>query len=202
MRFLALKSFRAAALAALLCGAAPWAVAQDTKIVRSPILTIDSDRLFNGSAFGLRVLADFEASGRALEAENRAIEADLQEEERLLTDQRPGMTPEAFRALADAFDTKVEQIRSEQNAKLRVLTQRRENARRVFFSTATPVLENVMASAGAAVIVESRSIFMSAGAIDVTQTVIDLLDQEIGDGLVPVTVAPSETGTSAGDRDP
>lgn len=182
------KSLWAAALAALICGGAAPVAAQETRSVRSPVLTIDSDRLFKNSAFGKRVLADFEAAGRQLEAENSQIESDLQTEERALTEQRPSMTPEEFRQLADAFDAKVEQIRREQNAKLRVLTQRRENAQRVFFAAATPVLETVMARAGAAVIVESRSVFMSAGAVDVTQTAITALDAEIGDGVIPVPV--------------
>lgn len=195
MRSMTWKSLWAAALAALLTVGAPWATAQEASKLRSPILTIDSDRLFSASAFGQRVSRDFEEAGRALEAENRSIERQLQEEERQLTEQRPDMAPEAFRELADAFDTKVEQIRGEQNAKLRVLTQRRENARRVFFSAATPVLESVMADAGAAVILEGRNIFMSAGAIDVTQLVVDRLNAEIGEGVIPVTAEPPDPQT-------
>ena len=160
--------------------AAP-AKAQD---LRSPILTIDSEQLFAQSAFGQRVESDFAADGALLEAENRRIEAQLQQEEQGLTAQRAELNPEAFRNLADAFDKKVQQIRTEQSAKLQALTQRAESDRSRFLAQITPVLKSIMVDTGAAVIVERRSVFMSANAIDVTQAAIQRIDAEIGDGSV------------------
>ena len=57
------------------------------RVAQSPILTIDSDRVFNESAFGLRVADDVETQSAEISAENRLIEADLKAEERKLTDQ-------------------------------------------------------------------------------------------------------------------
>lgn len=177
-----------ALLALLLFAGALYA--QDTGIVQSPVLTVDSDRLFAASQFGQRVSQEFETSGKALEAENRRIESELIAEEKDLTKQRSGMAPDAFRTLADAFDTKVERIRTEQNAKTRTLTQVTDTARRQFLIAARPVLETLMQEAKAAIIVERRSIFLSVRAIDITDLAIDRVNSVIGDGSALPTPGP------------
>ena len=88
---------------------APLAVAPrggeaENEQVRSPVLTIDTDRLFRESQFGQRILSDLGEETEALAAENRRIEAELKEEERRLTEQRPQMDVATFREEADAFD--------------------------------------------------------------------------------------------------
>ena len=160
-------------------------VAQENALVRSPVLTIDSDRLYAESLYGKRKQSEFEADVAVLEAENRRIESELTEEEKLLTEKRPGMAADEFRELADAFDAKVQRIRSEQTAKLRDLAQRRDNAQRNFLKAAIPVLEEIMSEAGAAIIVESRSVFLSARIIDVTPDAVARIDERIGDGTAP-----------------
>ncbi|SEP63996.1 OmpH family outer membrane protein [Thalassovita taeanensis] len=175
------RGLRVVGLWALMALAAPVA-AQETQGMRSPVLTIDSERLFADSAFGKRVAEEFEAEGRVLEAENRRIEGELIEEEKRLTNQRPQMTPEAFRKLADAFDAKVQKIRAEQNAKTRALTQQTDLAQLQFLTAVRPELEGLMADAGAALIVERRSVFLSARIIDVTEEAVARIDAAIGDG--------------------
>lgn len=177
-------------------------VAQEGATVISPILTIDSETLFSDSAFGQRARVEFEAAGQRLEAENRRIETELQNEERQLTEDRPTMTPEAFRDLADAFDQKVQRLRAEQAAKLRALTLQRDLARRRFLEVAQPVLEGLMADAGAAIIVEKRAVFYSARAIDVTQAAITRLDAQIGDGSVPQQATQQTQDPASGDTAP
>ncbi|CUH68605.1 Outer membrane protein [Thalassovita gelatinovora] len=172
------------------CGAvmAPAVAAQDTTVVRSPVLTIDSEQLYSESLFGKRVQNEFEADVAVLEAENRRIEAELIEEEKQLTQKRADMKPEDFRVLADEFDAKVQRIRNEQSSKLRNLAQTSDAARRQFLQKISPILESIMTEAGAAVIVESRNVFLSAKIIDVTEDAVARVDQQIADGAdLPLT---------------
>ena len=92
------------------------------------------------------------------------------------------MDPQAFRALADASDQKVQTIRRTQDAKARALNLRNEADRTTFVNAAGPVLEVLMRDAGAAVILERRSVFLSANAIDVTDEAIQRMDAAFGDG--------------------
>jgi|TARA_R110002126_G_scaffold167330_2_gene315312 Skp family chaperone for outer membrane proteins len=158
----------------------------DTPVVRtliqSPILTIDSDRVFNESAFGLRVASEIDAESAKLSAENRKIEKDLETEEERLTALRKTMNAEAFRALANAFDEKVQQTRLTQAAKSRALNDLVDQEREVFLDAASPVLEKLMRDTGAAVILERRSVFVSANAIDITNQAIARLNASVGSG--------------------
>lgn len=169
------------------------ALAQESPLIRSPILSLDQDRMFAASDFGRRFDAALQADGARLEIENRRIESELEAEEKDLTQRRPAMSPEAFRALADAFDTKVQRIRTEQTAKARALAQRTEEAQRQFIAAARPVLEQLMIDAGAVVIIDPRSVVMSRSAIDVTDEAIRRINDSIGDGTdraVPPQEAP------------
>lgn len=150
--------------------------------VRSPVLTVDSDRLYRDSAFGKRVAREIETRGRAMAEENRALEAELETEERSLTAQRAELTPEEFRTLADAFDARVQTIRREREAQNRVLSELLEENRVRFLNAAAPVLEDIMREAGAGIVLERRGVFISANAIDITLVAIERIDASLGDG--------------------
>jgi len=156
--------------------------AQTTDVLQFPILTIEAERLFIESEFGQRVAEEREAESAVLSAENRRIEAELTAEEQDLTERRGTMEPEAFRALADAFDEKVQQIRQIQDAKARALNQNGEADRVAFLQAAAPVLEQLMQETGAAVIIERGSVFLSRNATDITNTAIERINAAIGDG--------------------
>jgi Skp family chaperone for outer membrane proteins len=145
----------------------------------SGVLVLDFDRLFAQSAYGQRLTAEIEAEGAAIAAENRRIEAELTEEERALTEARDTMAPEEFRALAEAFDEKVQRLRREQDAKARTLGNRGEEARRAFVVLAEPLLQRLMEEAGAQVILERRTVFAARDAVDITDRAIAAINAEI-----------------------
>nr|WP_152612552.1 OmpH family outer membrane protein [Leisingera sp. ANG-M7] len=149
---------------------------------QSGILTIQPDRLFSESAFGKRVEREIEAEGAVLTAENRRIEAELRQEELELTERRNGMEPEAFRALADSFDEKVQETRRRQDLKLREISQMGEDARREFIAASLPVLQQIMRETGAGAILDHSSVFLSADAADITSLAIARIDSVLGDG--------------------
>lgn len=170
---------RAVLISFFLTGAA---VAQTSVVPISPIVTIESDRLFSGSAFGLRVAAEIEAERSVLLAENRKIEAELLAEEKRLTDLRKEMDPKDFRAIADAFDARVEGIRTNWESKARAISEKEERERAMFLQAAQPVLVDLMREARAGMILERRSVFLSADATDITDLAINRLNLAIGDG--------------------
>ncbi len=148
----------------------------------SGVLTIQPERLFAESAFGKRITQELEAEGAVLTAENRRVEAELRAEELELTERRSSMEPEAFRALADAFDEKVQETRRTQVQKLREINQMRENARREFFAASLPVLQGILLDSGAGAILDHASVFLSAESADVTELAISRIDAVLGDG--------------------
>ena len=177
--------------------------AQDAGAAPSPILTVDSERVFGTSGIGDRITRELEAELETLAAENRQIEAALGTEEQELTTKRAAVEPGEFRVLADAFDQKVQLIRAEQDAKQRSLQARRDAERQTFIERIGPILSSIGRERGAVVILERRSVVLSAESIDITDEVVarinatlpggDGTDGQASDTLDPQVPAPELT---------
>ena len=164
---------------------------QDIPPMASPILTLDQERLFNGSNVAERVAQEVERRSAELAAENRAIEARLVAEELDLTERRPGLAPAEFRALANAFDEKVQRIRAEQDAKTTELQRLSEQARQNFLRRITPVLAEIVSERGAVVVLDRRSAVISAESIDITDEAIARINTALDSSdLAPGTLEP------------
>lgn len=172
---------RAAVLALGLIVAAGPGPAQETGSPL-PVATLDQEALFLKSAFGQRLQRDLETQRDALTAENRRIESELIAEEQALTEQRKTLAPAEFGPLAQAFDQKVESIRSEQDAKARTLQQRLDRERQLFLSQIGPVLAEILRSRGALVLIDSAAVLIAAAGVDITAQAIAAIDAKLGDG--------------------
>jgi Skp family chaperone for outer membrane proteins len=148
-------------------------LAQDQPAV---ILTLDQERFYVDSAFGKTSLERERAATEALEDENKRIEAELVAEEQALTELRKTLPTEEFAAKADAFDSKVERIRAEQDGKARLLAEGREKDRQEFLRAAIPVLGEVLAEKQAVAILDKTTVILSLSAIDVTDEAIAKVD--------------------------
>ncbi|MGB8623834.1 MAG: OmpH family outer membrane protein, partial [Paracoccaceae bacterium] len=175
--------------------AAPQAAQAQDQVLRSPIVTVDQERLFRESAYGKAVLGRIEEETNALAAENRKIEAQLVAEEKALTEERATMDPAAFREKAAAFDDKVVKIRKEQDDKARALGNRRDDAQKTFFTKVLPILTDIVRERGAVAVLESRAIVLSADQIDITDAAIARIDKEMDLPEIP----PSDQSGAAPD---
>lgn len=145
----------------------------------SPILTLDQDRFFLESDFGKAALERERKATAALEQENKRIEAELVAEEQALTEQRKTLSPADFTAKADAFDAKVERIRSEQDAKAQVLTESRDKDRKEFLKVAVPVLGGLLGDKQAVAIIDKNQVIVALSAIDITDEAIAKVNAEL-----------------------
>ena len=161
--------------AAIACPNGP-AQAQSVGIVQSEILVVDPERLFEDTRLGRSIAGTLQADRDALIARNRKIEAELEAEERALTDLRPDTSPEEFREMADAFDTRVQSIRRESERRVRELERNRDRAPIEFMRQVEPVLVEVMRQAGAVVVMDARSVLLRADVIDITDLVAARID--------------------------
>ena len=167
--------------AILLCfgamlGAPLWAQEGQRTVVRSPIVTVDQERLFTGSAYGAALLQEIEEASATLAAENRKIEIELLAEERALTQERGTMSTASFRQKAMAFDEKVVAIRKAQDDKTRSVSARRDAAQKNFYQEIIPILTDIVRERGAVAVLESRAVVLSADSIDITAEAIARID--------------------------
>ncbi|WP_281841603.1 OmpH family outer membrane protein [Sinisalibacter aestuarii] len=186
--------------AAIFVVAAPgMARAQELGRIVSPILTIDRDRLFSGTLFGQRVNRELEAESNAMAAETRAIEAALEDEEQQLTEQRPTLSTEEFRSLANAFDEKVQSLRAQREQAESGLRDRIEAAQAEFFDEIGPILGAMVRARGAVMILDRRAILLAATDIDITDEAIAQIDAVLGEGTPIGNDGPGETEAPAPD---
>lgn len=182
------RALWAAGLALLSTAGAPGAAGAQPLTTLSegtlqvPFVTLDEQRLFAASRYGQALLAELESEQAKLAAENRRIEAELAAKERELTDRRAGLAASEFRALADAFNTEVDNHRAAQKAKEQSLYQRHDANRLRFRDVANQVLVEIMAERGALAIIDEQAILLGFREIDITDTAISRLDALIGDG--------------------
>lgn len=146
------------------------------------IVTLDQERLYLDSQYGKALETRATVANQALAAENRRIEAELSVEETELTKKRPTMSAAAFQPLADAFDAKVEERRSDQAAKIEALKAQHDAGRKTFFQAVVPVLADLMRQMGAYAMLNRDAVVLSFDAIDVTDRAIKAVDDKIGDG--------------------
>jgi len=153
--------------------------------VQSPVLIVNLDAVFSGTLYGRRIVADLEAAFADLRAENERIAAAFRAEELELTERRAETDVDAFRALAEDFDTRAEAARREQDAKERALQARLDESQADFVTAIEPVMVGLMAERGAAVILPQPSVYLAIGPVDVTDAAIAAVDAALGAGPAP-----------------
>ncbi|MDF0594875.1 OmpH family outer membrane protein [Psychromarinibacter halotolerans] len=170
-------------LMTVLVAAGAPAAAQDNQppLVGFPILTLDQERLYGESRAAARIIDEIETRASELAAENRQIEAELSAEELELTERRETMPPDEFRPLADAFDEKVQRIRAEQDGKERDLQTMRDEERQLFLRRITPILAELARERGALMILDRRTVLLSAETVDITEDAITRIDDVLLD---------------------
>lgn len=174
--------FRVLLLALIIAGAPASAQRDADASAQSPVVTLDEDAMFLRSRFGQRLQGELERDRAALAAENRSIEAALIAEEKRLTEQRARTPPAEFAEMAAAFDTKVQRIRREQEAKSLALQRRLDRERQRFMQAAGPILADLLTTIGAVAVLDRGAVLIASEGIDITDAAIARIDAEIGDG--------------------
>lgn len=162
------------------------------RLVAAPLLTVDQDRLFTESAWGKRALLAFEENGRRIAEDNERLAEQLSAEEALLTRQRAGMEPGAFRQRAEAFDTRATTVRRERAQAVQELNAGLDADRTAFYQAALPVMGALMQQRGAVAVLDRRTVFVSLDAIDITSDLISRLDATLGEGPAPTQAPPPD----------
>ncbi|MEM7440347.1 MAG: OmpH family outer membrane protein [Pseudomonadota bacterium] len=146
------------------------------------VATIDRERLLNESAYGQAITNGLAQRQSTLVEENEALLKGLEEEERALTETRRTMDPEAFAPLAEAFDSKANSIRAQQEAKALDLAQALEASRLTFFRDVEPTILEVMRDRGVSILLNEQAVLISVAGVDITDAVLVSLDKLFAEG--------------------
>ena len=109
----------------------------------------------------------------------------------------PTLTPEEFRARADAFDQKVLRLRRERDEASAQLGRARDEAEQILRNAALPVLAQIVLERGAVAVFERRDVFIVDDSIDITDAAIARINDQVGADDVQTGDAPSDAPTDA-----
>lgn len=170
-----------------------------------PFLLLNQERILTGSRVGQAILAEEEAARDALRAEAREIDARFEAEERALTEQRATMEPDAFRALADAFDQRVVEARRGQDERSNALVIEFDRRRRQFYNDVAPILVGLLSRYQAHAILDESTVLLADQSLNITDVVISEIDARLGPETEPEAepeAAPEAPEPAAPDAEP
>ena len=138
----------------------------------STFLFLNQERILTDSRTGRALLAEEEAARDALRGDARAIDSAFEAEEQRLTELRPTLSSEEFRAKADDFDARVVKARQDQDARSSVLAQDLDRKRRAFYSAVAPILVTLLERYHAYAIFDESSVLLADESLNITEAVI------------------------------
>ncbi len=171
--------------------------ADDATVAQAALLTVDQDLLFVRSAWGVRATALTDAELDKIAADNDRFATQLSDEEAKLTQDRATLDPAEFRRRAEAFDARATQVRRERAQLVQDLNAWAEADRAAFYRAALPIMGDMMQERGAVAVLDRRTVFVALDSIDMTDDLVAMLDQQLGDGagVVPFGVTPDAPAT-------
>jgi Skp family chaperone for outer membrane proteins len=101
----------------------------------------------------------------------------LKDEELQLTEDRANLSAEELAAAAAAFDAKVQKIRSARLEKIRQVDEQFKGLKPQFFKRIEPFFDLIMQQFNATVILEKSSILRSIEGIDITELLVERVDE-------------------------
>jgi len=141
------------------------------------ILIVDLDRAYNLSKFGQLIRKNFQLENQSFNKENSTILESLKEEEIKLTKDRESLSPEDFAKAAEAFDTRAVAIRAVRLEKIRIVDERFQGLKPLFFDRIRPIIVKIMREYDASVILEKNSVVWSLASIDITNVIVERVDK-------------------------
>lgn len=162
--------FLAVALAFACHLAAPAVAAADS------ILLIDRQRVLSDSDPARRLRAAEQQRRVTLRQELDVIQDALEAEEAEISALRGQVDAAAFEARVQAFDVHVREARSRSQASGEALQAEFERARQQLVTASGPVLGAMLASHGADVVLDVRSVLIARPGLDVTEEAIGRLN--------------------------
>jgi len=178
---------------------AAWA--QGAAPAVSQFVTLDQERLFQRTLYGRRIIGHLESERLRLAEETLEVERALEAEELNLTRARETLSPEEFRAKANAFDEKVVALRAEAEETQKRFVTLLDQERAQFFEQVAPVLGQLVVDLGAIAILDRSVILLTTRNIDITDLAITRVDAVLGDGLPKSDPAPDGAETPAAPQD-
>lgn len=194
------KHLLGAAAAALLIAIPGAAVAQ--RAAPSSILIVDTDRILNTCTACVSANAQLQSQLTALQQRGQQIQTQLRTEGQPIqtaVNALGGRQPDAaLQGRITAFETRQQQLAQEIQGKQQTLESTQQNVTRQIGTKLVALVEQVRAAHGATIAISKGATLANDNAVDVTNEVLNLLNQQLPSVSVTPLPAPPPGQQPAG----
>lgn len=146
------------------------------------LAVLDSAATYQRSEFGIRIEAENQAAIERLDRQNRFFDCVLAKEEGKLLELKPNLNEEQFKDRRDRFAAAAEKRRGTQDNKESKLRQWYDTERARFQNALSGITAAVAGREDIDFIIGTSQVFFYDNRFDLTNTFIQLLNDEFGDG--------------------
>jgi Skp family chaperone for outer membrane proteins len=140
---------------------------------------IDLDKILSESDAAMNAAEQIEEIASNIENEINESDQAIINEQNLLIESQAIMAPEAFETKRIDYENKVQKYNAERQAKLMKIDELIATSRNEVLLALKPILEEIANKKGITVLLEKRSVILNADKMDITDSVLKILNKEM-----------------------
>ncbi len=140
---------------------------------------VDLNKILSESDAAMNAAEQIEEIASNIENEIKESDQAIINEQNLLIESQTIMAPEAFETKRIDYENKVQKYNSERQAKLVKIDELIATSRNEVLLTLKPILEEIANEKGITVLLEKGSVILNADKMDITDSVLKILNKEM-----------------------
>ena len=143
------------------------------------IYYIDIDFIMNNSLAGKSILKKLNEINKSNQNEFQKIQKNLLDEEKKIISKKNILSEQEYLKEAELFKKKVEDYKLSRNKKINDLNIMKNNSKKKLIETLTPILGEYSQKNSISYIIPKQSIIIGKSELDLTKTILEILNSKI-----------------------
>ena len=143
------------------------------------IYFIDIDFVMNNSLAGKSIIKELDKINKSSQNEFKKIEKNLIDEEKKIILKKNILSEQEYLKEAELFKKKVDDYNLSRNKKINDISKMKNNSQKKLIETLTPILTEYAQKNSISYIIPKQSIIVGKSELDLTKTIIEILNSKI-----------------------
>ena len=143
------------------------------------IYYVDIDFIMNNSLAGKSILKKLNEINKSNQNEFQKIQKNLLDEEKKIISKKNILSEQEYLKEAELFKKKVEDYKLSRNKKINDISKMKNNSQKKLIETLTPILAEYAQKNSISYIIPKQSIIIGKSELDLTKTIIEILNSKI-----------------------
>jgi len=143
------------------------------------IYFIDIDFVMNNSLAGKSIIKELDEINKSSQNKFKKIEKNLLDEEKKIISKKNILSEQEYLKEAELFKKKVDDYNLSRNKKINDISKMKNNSQKKLIETLTPILTEYAQKNSISYIIPKQSIIVGKSELDLTKTIIEILNSKI-----------------------